>query len=70
MNDFQYTGAFVVHFRAVTDFERGQISGRVEHVASGLTAHFTSGDELLERLARLWRHIQADDRVEPQGELQ
>ena len=61
MNDFQHAGAFVVQFRPSTDFECGPVEGRVEHIASGLTAQFTSTRELLDMLARLWRTVQADE---------
>ena len=60
MNDFQHAGAFVVQFRPSTDFECGRVEGRVEHIASGLTAHFTSTGELLEMLAGLWRCMRAE----------
>ena len=53
MNELNHTGAFVVQFQTGTDFEAGRVEGRVEHVASGLTASFTSTEELLEALARL-----------------
>ena len=53
MSDFHHTGAFVVQFRTTTDFGRGIVEGRVEHVASGRIAHFTSITELLESFARL-----------------
>jgi hypothetical protein len=38
--------AFVVQFRANTDFAFGQSHGRVEHVLSGRATTFTSFDEL------------------------
>jgi hypothetical protein len=53
MNDFDHAGAFVVQFRTATDFTCGQVGGRVEHVATGRTAHFESTKELLEAFARL-----------------
>jgi hypothetical protein len=52
MNGLQHTGAFVVQFQAGTDFERHRVAGRMEHVASGLTAHFESANELLQLFAR------------------
>jgi hypothetical protein len=55
MNDYHHAGAFVVQFRTATDFECDRVQGRVEHVASGQTAHFESARELLETLARLSR---------------
>lgn len=39
--------AFVVHFRAATNIEAGMVTGRVEHVLSGRTAHFESLAHLL-----------------------
>jgi len=53
MTDFNHAGAFVVQFRTTTDFKRGQVEGRVEHVASGYAAYFTSTEELLESFERL-----------------
>jgi hypothetical protein len=53
MNGLQYASAFVVQFRANTDFDLGQVEGRVEHVASGRTGSFESADELMERFAGL-----------------
>ena len=58
-SDFQHTSAFVVQFRTDTDFDFGRVEGRLEHVASGVTAHFESAAELLELFARLWKAVQA-----------
>ena len=52
MNGLQHAGAFVIQFRAGTDFAAGRVEGRVEHIASGRTACFESADELLTLLAR------------------
>jgi hypothetical protein len=60
MNDFNHAGAFVVQFRTPTDFERGRVEGRVEHIASGRTARFASTRELLETLARLLKSAPVD----------
>jgi hypothetical protein len=60
MNDFEHGGAFVVQFRPSTDFECGRVEGRVEHIASGLTAHFTSTGELLDMLGRFWLCMRAE----------
>jgi hypothetical protein len=65
-SDFRRSGAFVVQFRAATDFESGQVEGRIEHVASGVTAHFASAAELLELFARVWKDVQADSPLEIQ----
>jgi hypothetical protein len=66
MNDFHHGGAFVLQFRSATDFGAGRVEGRVEHVASGMTAHFESPTELLAVLARMWtqalRETTAPDR--------
>jgi hypothetical protein len=56
MNDFDHAGAFVVQFRTATDFT----CGRVEHIASGRTAHFESTKQLLEAFARLSKPAPAD----------
>ena len=63
MTDFHYAGSFVVQFRTTTDFERGLVEGRVEHVASGRAAHFTSTTELLEIFARLTKSAPAQTRT-------
>jgi hypothetical protein len=55
MNGFQHSGAFVVQFRAGSDFESGRIEGRVEHIASGESARFDSAAALLAIFARLIR---------------
>jgi hypothetical protein len=44
--------AFVVQLREHADVERGQWTGRVEHVTSGQAAHFQSLEELLAFIAR------------------
>ena len=54
MSHCHSAGAFVVQLRTATDFSRGRVEGRVEHIASGRTANFESADELVETLARLW----------------
>jgi hypothetical protein len=55
MNGFQHSGAFVIQFRAGSDFESGRIEGRVEHIASGESARFDSAAALLAIFARLIR---------------
>ncbi|MBV8359853.1 MAG: hypothetical protein JO189_18240 [Deltaproteobacteria bacterium] len=45
--------AFVVQFREHADVERGQWTGRVEHVTSGQAAHFQSCEELLAFIVRV-----------------
>jgi hypothetical protein len=58
VNRFQHAGAFVLQFRAGSDFESGRIEGRVEHIASGQTARFDSVATLLAILARLVKEAQ------------
>ena len=67
MSDFHSAGAFVVQLRTATDFDRGRVEGRVEHVASGRTANFASATELLESLAQLWKNAPADRPVISDG---
>jgi hypothetical protein len=57
--------AFVVHFRTDTDMTRGHITGRVEHVVSGQSAHFDSLEELLEFMARVLASVRAPPRRGP-----
>jgi hypothetical protein len=52
MNELQHAGAFVIQFRAGTDFGAGRVAGRVEHIASGRTVQFDSAGALLDVLAR------------------
>ena len=60
MNHFHSAGAFVVQLRTATDFDRGPVEGRVEHIASGRSATFGSASELMESLAQLWKNAPAD----------
>ena len=59
MNELQHVGAFVIQFRAGTDFSTGRVAGRVEHVASGRSGQFESAGALLELLARLLKEAQS-----------
>lgn len=52
--------AFVVHLRPGALPEEGQIAGRVEHVASGRSAHFDSLPELLGFLGRVLKSLGDD----------
>jgi len=45
--------AFVVQFREHADVERGQWTGRVEHVTSGQATQFQSLEELLAFITRV-----------------
>ena len=53
MNELQHVGAFVIQFRAGTDFTTGRIAGRAEHVASGRSGRFESVAALVDLIARL-----------------
>lgn len=54
--------AFVVQFRAETDIEAGQLTGRVEHVASRAATTFDSTTDLLAFMHRmLQQHRDAAD---------
>lgn len=46
-------GAFVMHLRLSSDVAGGELAGRIEHVASGQLAHFTSLEELLTFIGRV-----------------
>ena len=59
MNELQHVGAFVIQFRAGTDFGAGRVAGRVEHIASGRTGQFESAGALLDVLARLLKEAQS-----------
>jgi hypothetical protein len=59
MNQLLQTGAFVIRFRRGTRFTSGMVHGRIEHVASGWSACFESGAELLERLGQAFDEIEA-----------
>jgi hypothetical protein len=48
-------GAFVVQLRPRSEGDTDGFEGRIEHIASGDTAQFSSAQELLERLAHLWK---------------
>ncbi len=53
---------FVVQFRAETDIEAGQLTGRVEHVASRAATTFDSTTDLLAFMHRmLQQHRDAAD---------
>jgi len=57
--------AFVVHFRENRDVGRGDVTGRVEHVLSGQSAHFESLQELLTFIARVLATVRAPPRPRP-----
>jgi len=52
-------GAFVVHFRLNSDVEGGELAGRIEHIASGQLAHFTSVEELLTFIGQVLAGVRA-----------
>src|SRR5262249_43308313 len=51
--------AFVVHLRVNAEVTQGRVAGRVEHVASGQSAHFASLDELLAFMGRVLATVRA-----------
>jgi hypothetical protein len=65
MNGLLATWAFVVQFRAATDIEAGRVNGRVEHVVSGRTANFETGEELLAVLNRMMNDVQSEATADP-----
>jgi hypothetical protein len=52
-------GTFVVHFRLSTDVAHNELAGRIEHIASGQLAHFTSLEELLAFIGRILVSVSA-----------
>jgi hypothetical protein len=59
MRELQHNGAFVIQFRADTNFREGRVSGRVEHIASGHCGQFESVRALLDLLARVLEETQS-----------
>lgn len=59
MNELQHGGAFVIQFRAGTDFGAGRVTGRVEHIASGRSGQFESAGAMLELMGRLLKQAQS-----------
>jgi len=51
--------AFVVHFRVNSDVAQGRLTGRVEHIVSGQSAHFASLEEMLAFIARMLATVRA-----------
>jgi hypothetical protein len=51
MQELQHGGAFVVQLRTGTDFSAGQVTGRVEHIATGRHGQFESVDALFYLIA-------------------
>jgi hypothetical protein len=51
--------AFVVHLRVNAEVTKGRVAGRVEHVASGQSTHFTSLEELLAFMGRVLATVRA-----------
>jgi hypothetical protein len=56
-----YAGAFVVQFRPDADVDAGPFEGRIEHVASGRAARFSTLQELREFVTRLLAEMRAND---------
>lgn len=61
MKGLQHTSAFVIQFRRSTDLRADQLSGRVEHVASGRTATFQSIEDLPQVLLKMLKSIPSED---------
>jgi hypothetical protein len=51
MEEWRYSGAFVVQFRPESDIDAGRFEGRVEHVLSYQSTRFHSLEELLAFMA-------------------
>lgn len=49
---------FVINLSADADPGQGRLAGRLEHVDSGRSTQFASGDEMLEFFARILREIE------------
>jgi hypothetical protein len=50
---------FVVELGSDADPSQGRLVGRVEHVDSGQSARFTTGEEMNEFFARVLREVEA-----------
>jgi len=61
MNGLAHANAFVVQFRCPAGTSDEQVSGRVEHVASGRTATFQSMEELPKLLLKMLQDSCAED---------
>jgi hypothetical protein len=61
MKRLQHTNAFVIQFRGPTDSRASQLSGRVEHVASGRTASFQAIEELPQLLQKMLKSVRHED---------
>lgn len=57
----QHANAFVIQFRGPAQARADQLSGRVEHVATGLTANFQSIEELPQLLLEMLRRAPCGD---------
>jgi hypothetical protein len=49
--------AFVMHLGFDIDIRTGRLPGRIEHVATGQTAHFESADELWAFVSRILSEV-------------
>lgn len=63
MSGFRYENAFVVQLRRLLEFEGGELSGRIEHVASGKTATFSSIRDLPALLQKMLSEGRFTDHV-------
>ncbi|HXT41868.1 MAG TPA: hypothetical protein VN887_17805 [Candidatus Angelobacter sp.] len=61
MKGRQHTNAFVIQFRDSGADRGDQLSGRIEHVASGRTASFQSVEELPKLLKKMLKNALSDE---------
>jgi len=61
VKELQHASAFVVQFRTAENPE-GKLSGRIEHVASGITATFHSVDDLPALFLQVLREVEAQSK--------
>jgi hypothetical protein len=53
--------AFVVQLHAESKLEKGQFKGRVEHIVSGRSTHFSSAKELKAFMHRVLTEVCAEE---------
>lgn len=63
ISGIQHRAAFVVRFGADTEVAAHVYQGRIEHVFSGESMHFSSLDELLGFMERMLSKINAEDQM-------
>ena len=60
MKGLQQANAFVIQFRGADVADAERFSGRVEHVASGRTAHFQTVAELPQILLKMLKIVASE----------